>query len=387
MSEMTSRQRVIMSLNHTEPDRVPFDCTFTIGAYQRLCRHLGQTPDPDVLPSSPSLNVTPPIEFLNQLGVDLYYVGLGKPSNATAFEVGTPAYTDEWGIHYKLIETGAGFDYVAVHNPLAEARLQDLEDFPWPDPDDPALTDSLAEKVRRLAQETDFALVGKFNSALFEHASMLRGMERLYIDLVENPEFVEALLDKLADLAIRQIKRGLETCGPHLQILRLAGDDLGSQNGPLISPRMFRRLVKPYFARLYGEAKRLLEIYNPSAKMKAHTDGDVYPIIPDYIEMGLDVLNPVQPFVAEMDHARLKQEFGAQLSFHGGIDIQHTLPYGTQEEVRSHARHAIASLAPGGGYILAPTHYLLPDVPPENILTLRDVVMESGRYPLHNIIE
>jgi uroporphyrinogen decarboxylase len=382
MSEMTSRQRVTLALDHIEPDRVPFDCTFTLAAYQRLSRHLGQAPDPLVTPGSPSLSVTPPENFLRELGVDLYYIGLGDPSGRPAFEVGMPVYIDEWGIGYRRIETTTGVDYVVVSPPLAQARLQDLDDYPWPDPDDPALTTGLAEKARRLAQSTEFALVGKFNTALFEHASLLRGMERLYLDLVEDPEFVGALLDKLTDLAIRQIGHGLKACGPYLQILRLAGDDLGGQQGPLISPRMFRRLVKPHFARLYREAKRLFLDYNPAGKLMAHTDGDVYPLINDYIEMGLDVLNPVQPFVAEMDHARLKREFGHQLSFHGGIDIQHTLPFGTQDEVRLQVRHALTCLAPGGGCILAPTHYLLPDVPPENILTLRDTMLESGKYPL-----
>jgi uroporphyrinogen decarboxylase len=383
MSEMTSRQRVMLALDHTEPDRVPFDCTFTLAAYQRLSRHLGQAPDPAVKPGGPSLSVTPPVTFLQELGVDLYYIGLDDPPGRPQFEVGMPAYTDEWGIGYQRIAANAGFDYVAVSAPLAQARLQDLDDYPWPDPDAPALTASLGQKARRLADETDFALVGKFNTALFEHASQLRGMERLYLDLIQDPEFVDALLSRLTALAIRQIQRGLEAAGPSLQILRLAGDDLGGQTGPLISPRMFRRLVKPHFARLYREARRLFREYNPAGKLMAHTDGDVYPMINDYIEMGLDVLNPVQPFVAEMDHARLKREFGEQLSFHGGIDIQHTLPFGTPDEVRLHVRRTLASLAPGGGYILAPTHYLLPDVPPENILALRDTLLESGRYPLH----
>ena len=383
MSEMTSRQRVTLALDRIEPDRVPFDCTFTLAAYQRLSRHLGQTPDPLVTPGNPSLNVTPPVSFLQELGVDLYYIGLSDPSGRMPFEVGMPTYTDEWGIGYRRIETTTGVDYVVVDPPLVHACLKDLDDYPWPDPDDPARTAGLPEKARWLAETTDFALVGKFNTALFEHASLLRGMERLYLDLVEDPEFVVALLGRLTDLAIRQIRHGLKACGPYMHILRLAGDDLGGQQGPLISPRMFRRLVKPHFARLYREAKRLFREYNPAGMLMAHTDGDVYPLINDYIEMGLDVLNPVQPFVAEMDHARLKREFGWQLSFHGGIDIQHTLPFGTPDEVSDQVRRTLACLAPGGGYILAPTHYLLPDVPPKNILVLRDTVLESGQYPLY----
>jgi uroporphyrinogen decarboxylase len=112
----------------------------------------------------------------------------------------------------------------------------------------------------------------------------------------------------------------------------------------------------------------------------AHTDGDVYPFIPDYIEMGLDVLNPVQPYVAEMEHEKLKREFGARLAFHGGIDLQKVLPFGTPEQVRAEAIKVMRALGPGGGYILAPTHYLLPDVPPQNVIALRDAVLEHGRY-------
>ena len=217
-----------------------------------------------------------------------------------------PEYTDEWGIGFRQIETTAGLDYVAVSAPLAQARLQDLDNYPWPDPDEPGLTTGLAEKASLLALSTDFALVGKFNTALFEHASQLRGMQQFYLDLVENPEFVTALLTRLTDLAIRQIRRGLEACGSSIHILRLAGDDLGGQQAPLISPRMFRRLLKPHFARLYQEAKGMLLKYNPGGKVMAHTDGDVYSFIPDFLEMGLDVLNPVQPFVAEMEHARVE---------------------------------------------------------------------------------
>ncbi len=153
-------------------------------------------------------------------------------------------------------------------------------------------------------------------------------------------------------------------------------------SGLLLSPRMFRKLIKPRFARLYRASKEMAHQFNPKCKLIAHTDGDVYPIIPDYIEMGLDMLNPVQPYVAEMDHERLKHEFGDRLSFHGGIDIQRALPFGTPEEVRAEAIKTMRALGKGGGYILAPTHYVQPDVPPENMVVLRDAVMEAGRYPL-----
>ncbi len=211
---------------------------------------------------------------------------------------------------------------------------------------------------------------------------MLRGMEQLFMDMALDPEFVFALMDKLTDTAVAYIEQGLNACGKYLQILRLAGDDMGHQHGTLLSPRMFRTTIKPHFERLYKSAKTQFLSINPRGKMMAHTDGDVYPFIPDYLEMGLDILNPVQPYVAEMEHEKLNHEFGNRLSFHGGIDIQHVMPFGTPEQVREEAIKVMRALGPGGGYILAPTHYLLPDVPPKNIIALRNTVLEFGKYPL-----
>ena len=149
-----------------------------------------------------------------------------------------------------------------------------------------------------------------------------------------------------------------------------------------MSPKTFRDVVKPQFSRYYRSARELIDQVNPEIKIMAHTDGDVYPIIPDFLEMGLDVLNPVQPYVKEMEHDKLKAEFGYQLAFHAGIDIQRVMPFGTPEEVKSEAIKTMKTLGPGGGYILAPTHYLQADVPPENVIALRDAVLEFGKYPL-----
>lgn len=382
MMRMTSRQRVMVALEHREPDRVPFDCTFGYVAYKRLEQYLGFQPQRQVLPGNVSLSVRPPIEFLQELKVDLYYVGLNPAPNAPAFQYGMERFVDEWGVEYRRVETPVGLQYELAGHPLADASQADLDDYPWPNPHDPALTAGLEERLRDLHQNTEFALVGRFSNSIFEQAFALRGLERLLMDLALQPEFAGALMDRLTDLAIGYIENALHACGKYLQILRLAGDDMGHQQGTLLSPTMFRHLIKPRFARLYRAAKELLLRYNPQGKLMAHTDGDVYPLIPDYIEMGLDVLNPVQPYVAEMDHARLKRQFGKQLSFHGGIDLQRVLPFGSPEEVYQEAVKTMHALGPGGGYILAPTHYLTPDVPPENVLALRDAVLERGVYPL-----
>jgi len=382
VAEMTSRERVVVALEHREPDRVPFDCTFSYGGYLKLKGYLGFVPEKEVKPSSSWLNVGIPIELMEELKLDLCYIGLSRAKDAPVFEYGMETYTDEWGVTYRKVEHPTGVHYEFANQVLGDATIDGLEDYSWPDPYNPELVEGLEEKARNLYENTDFALVGKFSNSIFEQAFFMRGFEQMLIDIALTPEFAGALMDKLADIAIARIKVGLKACGKYIQVLRLAGDDMGHQSGTLVSPKMFRRVIKPCFERLYKAARAMLDEYNPNIKIMAHTDGDVYPIILDYIEMGLNVLNPVQPYVAEMEHEKLKQEFGDRLSFHAGIDIQKVLPFGTPEEVRDEAIKTMRALGPGGGYILAPTHYVQPDVPPENVIALRDAVLEYGWYPL-----
>ena len=304
--------------------------------------------------------------------------------NESSFDYGSDSYQDAWGVGYKKILGNSGLEYFNDSHPLSNATQKDLEQFPWPDPNAPELITGLQERAKFLSKETDFALVGKFSSSIFEQAAALRGMQQLYIDFVQDPDFVIDLFNRLTEIAIQLTRIGLKECGKYLHILRLAGDDMGSQRSTLFSPAMFRRMIKPHFSRLYQQAKSMFREYNPQGKLMAHTDGDVYPIISDYCEMGLDILNPVQPYVSEMEHDKLKSEFGDRLSFHGGIDIQKVLPFGTPEEVTREAVNTMKNLGQGGGYILSPTHYLLADVPPENIIALRDAVIHYGRYPLNS---
>jgi uroporphyrinogen decarboxylase len=382
MSEMSSRERVVTALQHEEPDRVPLDISFGYQAYDNLRRFLGFRSSGPLLPSGPDLTVRPPADFLQAMNIDLFYVGLAAGSNEPKFEYGSGEYSDEWQVRYERIEQPAGLMYEARGHPLRNATKEDLKYFPWPDPYDPARTEGLAERCGSLYEHTDFAIVGRFNTAIFEQALMLRGYEQFLIDLMTNLDFAHTLLDRLTEIAMGMLEVGVRTAGRYLQILRLAGDDMGHQSGTILSPSTFRAVIKPRFRRLYAHARSLLDRINPDVKIMAHTDGDVYAIIPDYIDMGLDVLNPVQPRVTNMDHPRLKREFGRRLSFHGGIDIQQLMPFGTVDEVKRQAKATMRALGVGGGYILAPTHYLLPDVPPENILALRDAVVIGGRYPL-----
>ena len=381
MTQMTSRVRVVTALEHRAPDRVPWDCTFSFDAYNKLKDYLGLTIGKDVRPGGPFLNIRPPLELVKELQIDLYYIGLGQPEGLQVFEAGMDTFTDEWGVKFRKILNRFGFYYEFADYPLAHATIGDLETYPWPDPYAPSRTVGLADKCRRLYEQTDLALVGKFSTSIFEQAFYMRGMEQWLVDLATNPDFVNALMSRLVDIALGMTEVGLRACGPYVQILRLAGDDLGQQQGMLVSGQMFRQLLKPHFARLFHLAKSMFLDYNPHGKLMTHTDGDIYPILADFAEMGLDVLNPVQPYVAEMDHSRLKREFGNRLSFHGGIDIQRVLPHGNPAEVAAEVQKTIAALGSEGGYILAPTHYLQADVPPENMVALRNAVLEFGRYP------
>jgi uroporphyrinogen decarboxylase len=175
MKEITSRQRVVTALEHKEPDRVPFDCTFTYGAYRRLEKELGFPCNQELLPGSPSLNITPSVEFLREMNVDLYYLGLNSWKNSPVFEYGMETYKDIWGIGYRKIESDSGLEYHNDIHPLSQATQKDLEEFPWPDPDAPELAAGLRDRAASLYKETDFALVGKFNTSIVEQAVSLRG--------------------------------------------------------------------------------------------------------------------------------------------------------------------------------------------------------------------
>ena len=382
MSELTSRERVNIALDHQEPDRVPWDCTWTVDPYRKLMDFLGLPVKEDLQPNWASA-ISSSVELLKELRIDLCYLGLSKPKGAPAFEYGRESNVDEWGIVFKkVVQPNGSFEYFFDKQPLAKASVKDLEDYPWPDPEDPSRVAGLEDKARALYENTDLALVGRFNNPIFEQAHYMRGFQQLLLDCAMDPEFAGSLLDRTTDLAIGMVTAGLRACGKYLTILRLAGDDMGQQDSTLLSPKMFRDLVKPRFARLYKAAKTEFLRYNPNGKIKAHTDGNIYPLLDDYVEIGLDILNPVQPYVAQMDHQRIKAEYGNRLSFHGGIDIQGVLPFGTPEEVKIEAKKVIQALGPGGGYILAPTHYVLRDVPPENIIALRDAVLTFGKYPV-----
>jgi len=377
---MNPRERVIAVLRHELPDRVPVDLgsTAVSGIHQRANDALkalldieADEPVHDVVQGL----VVPDKRILQRFGVDFRRVALRPPSTATSPTEGEDTYHDEWGMRRQRTE----LYWEIVEHPLADATVEDLHHYSWPDPHDPcrvagtspALSTSLAEEARRLHEETDYALVADFlGGGIFEQALWMRGFERFMMDLVSDEPFATALLDTLLELYIEFYAVYLEAVGPYVQIVAL-GDDLGMQTGPLISPDLYRRLIKPRHKELYDFVHSRTE-----AKIMHHTCGSVFPFVQDLIDVGVDILNPIQTSARGMDPVALKREFGERLVFHGGIDVQQILPFATPERVREEVKHIVATLGQGGGYIFAPSHNIQADVPPENVLAMYEAIQD-----------
>jgi len=235
--------------------------------------------------------------------------------------------------------------------------------------------EDLAERARKIREETDYAIAGVFGGHIFAASQLVRGMSNFMCDLVLNEKLARALMDTLAESHMEEFEHYIEQLGPYLDVVTVA-DDLGMQNGTQVSPEMFRRLVKPYMSKLYKFMKSKMK-----AKLFLHSCGSVYDLIPDLIEMGVDILNPVQVSAKNMDSKKLKAEFGNDIIFWGGgCDTQSVLPTGTVDDVREEVKRRIDDLALGGGFVFTQVHNIQPGVPLENITAMYDTAMEFGVY-------
>lgn len=381
MAEMTPRERVLTALNHQEPDRVPLSIgggtatSILVEGYEGLKQHLGVSGETEIM--NKAFRIARIDErVMQRLGSDFRPLTAKSPANWTPPPSEPGTFIDLWGITWRQSFYGNGCYYweLAGH-PLAEASIEDLEKYPWPDPLDPGYTAGLAEEAKTLYEGTDYALMGdgKFKS-FWELAYALRGLEQMLMDLVLNPEFVKALLSKLLEINMAATRPFLDIAGPYIQIIR-AGDDIATQRGPLMSPETYRALIKPVYAEYFKFVKSKTE-----AKLFYHTCGNIVDLLDDLIEIGVDIINPVQ--VSAMDDtAELKARFGDRVVFMGGIDTQHVMPHGSIEDVEAEVKRRIRDLGPGGGYVVAAVHNIQPDVPPENIVAMAEATRKYGGYP------
>jgi uroporphyrinogen decarboxylase len=383
---MSPRERVVTALRHEETDHPPADlgstCNTSITriAYLRLAAHLGmRVREPAFL--SRNLQVVEPDErILHRLSIDtrgIHARGIDAPSTEGGAEEAiadsatgdATAYRDEWGLEYGAARLdGAILYYEVTRCPLAGAEsIRDIESFPWPDPDDPRRTVGLREEARKLREETSFALVGHMgDTSIFQACTALRGMQQFLVDLIANRPLAAALLQKVTEIQSWKMARFLEDTGEYLDVVGV-GDDFAGQQGLLLSPELFREMILPYLKRYF----RMIREKTP-ARLHLHSCGALRDILPDLVDIGVEVLNPVQVSARGMDPVELKCAFGKNLSFWGGIDTQHVLGRGTPSEVAQEVRRIAGILGRGGGYVLNPVHNIQPDVPPQNIVALFD---------------
>jgi uroporphyrinogen decarboxylase len=376
VTKLSHRERVRRTLNRKEPDRVPLDLGGRVTnihceEYQRLAERLGITTTVQLDPFYSVMN--PDFRVLERLGVDFYYLFLKGPEYIVAKENPDGTYDNQWGITVKKMGTHSQ----RVTHPLEDADLNDLDKYPWPDPHQPGRTEGLHDKARELYEDTDYALVAApVNGGIFEFGQHLRGMSSFLIDLLINKDFANALLDHLLEVQIGLWEAFIDAVGEYIELAQLA-DDFGAQDNMLISPDLFREMFKPRYKKMIDFIKS-----RSDCKVFFHCDGAVFDIIEDFIEIGVDILNPLQPTAKGMEPTRIKSEFGDRLVFHGAIDNQQLLPNGSVEEVKGAVRQVIDTLAPGGGYILAAAHLLEPDMPLENVFAMYDMANEYGKYPI-----
>jgi uroporphyrinogen decarboxylase len=370
---MTSRERVQCALNHEQPDRVPIDfggivTSFTYGAYNRFVRHF-RIREPKARIGGFKVMVDTDEEILEMLRADfrnIYFSPSGPRWQTTFHDDGT--MTDVWGI--RSCDVG---DYYEMREfPLKDATADDIETYPWPDFTDAGAYEGLREKAERLHRETSYSLVGTSAVNILERSQWLRGIGEFFVDMMINEEFAVALMDKMMELLKQFLDRYLDAVGPYIDVFCM-GDDLASQGELLMSPSLYRRLIKPRHAEAYAYIKE-----RTRAKIFHHSCGAVYPLIGDMLEIGLDILNPVQPRAKGMDKEKLKREFGDRLCFWGGVDIQHTLPRGTPDEIRAEVLATIRTLGRGGGLVLGPAHNVQSDVDPGNLLLMVEAATAPG---------
>jgi len=376
----TSRERVSAALEHREPDRVPVNFNPLLDSYLSLKSYLRLEIQEELKPDH-FMEVFPHPRVLEALGADLISVRLGAPLGRHLSNTGDRV-EDEWGlVRQRFYQPGGGSYLEVVHHPLADATLEDLDKYPWPDPYAPGRGEGAESAARRLYEDTDLAIIGRFGGPINELAMYLVGMENWFFRLKLDPEFAGMLLDKITDIQIAMDRLGLEATAMYLQILKVSGEDLGMQTGPMYSPSVFG-LMLPRLQRRWKAARDYLDTVNPSVKIMLHSCGSIKMYIPALIQGGIQVLDPVQPLAAHMDSGELKREFGGRLSFHGGVDIQHVLPFGTPEDIEAEVCQRIRDFAPGGGYILAPSHYVQADVPPANLVAMCRAAHQYGQYPI-----
>ena len=376
----THKERLLMALNHEQPDRNPMDLggrqtTLSILAYENLKNYLSLSHLPTKVMAHSWQTCFIDEAVLEMFDIDTRHVRPASKVNDVIGETlatgeSDNIFVDEWGVKRKI----AG-DYAnLIDHPLRTANLEDLEDFPWPDSADNYDFQGLREPTRKLYEQGEYALVGSLGSPgnIFEQAWYLRGLSEFMKDLIKNKDFAHAVMRRILDIRKRNVELYLNEVGEFIDVVQLA-DDMASQDNLLISPKHYREIVKPYQLELCQHVKSLT-----NAKIYFHSCGSISPLLDELIEIGVDILNPVQVSAANMDTQDLKKRYGKKLSFWGAIDTFEVLPNGSASDVQAEVHKRICDLGKSGGYVMGPVHNICSDVPPENVVAMYEAGLKYG---------
>ena len=379
---LTPRARTSLALSHGQPDRPPLDlggsiCTGIVKrAYERLVDYLGLRLDrePRVL-HVPFQIVEVAEPVLERLHIDTRPIFANPPRESQAGFLSDGRYRDEWGIVYKPVTShNVLLYYDMVEHPFADAlTAREIAKKQWPNPEDSGHFEGLQEKAQKLQERSSFAIVGdNGDTSLFETAWGVRGFANFLTDLLRKEDLVHLLMHKVLEIQSRRMALYLAEVGQYLDVVCVA-DDICYQQGPLMSPKVYRKMVKPYHQEFFQLIKA-----NTKAKLHLHCCGAVQDVLDEFADMGVDIINPVQISAKGMNPENLKKRFGDRIAFWGGIDTQNVLPSGAPDDIRKEVRRMIRILGKDGGYVLGAVHNIQNDVPPENIVAMFDEAYELG---------
>lgn len=375
---MDPRTRVKTTLSHRQPDRVPLALWggpygLVDPLYFQLVDLLGLPQPVAPIREGHTINHIDD-RLLEALGTDTRLIWPGaSPSSPTHPSADGELIYDDFGQPWKRTYPYYSATDGLLKNAQSVTEIDTLVD--WPDVNDPRWTAGVTERAAAL-RNSGFYIIGRMvvSHGPFQMACDLRSMENFLMDMMMEPEFAGALLDRVTDIIIGLTRNYLEAAGDALDMIELPGDDYAANDNLIFSPRLFRQMIRPRLERIVAAVREM----QPEIAIMLHSDGAIGKLIPDFIEMGIDVVHPLEP-VAGMDPAQVKRDYGDRISFLGGVDISHAMP-GTLEDVRADVDRCLRDLAPGGGYILAPCNHLQADVPAENVVELYRYAAEKGVY-------
>ncbi|MHA1604193.1 MAG: uroporphyrinogen decarboxylase family protein [Candidatus Freyarchaeota archaeon] len=388
MAELTPRERVEMVLNHEEPDRVPVDFggmntsiyempdwwpnKLEYYGYKALVEYLAlkEVPKPYLNAANCVINVDERI--LNRYGVDFQYLYMSIPK---------PKMNPDGTVEtiFKLKVKPVGY-YMEVYDPPLGGKItfKDIDSFGWPDPEDPVFSAKAKKRVLRMRENSDRVIVAlaSFAEQIFQNYAWIRGFTQMLLDMQRDPELFHYFTDTLLSVEEGIIESFYSEVGEYIDFAYIA-EDMGTQQAPFVSPEQYKEFWKPYHKRMIKHIKQFT-----GARIMWHCCGAIEPLIPHLIDLGVDVLQVIQPLARGMEPESLKKSYGDKLTFNGGIDVQRLLPKGTPEEIRAECKRVIRILGRNGGYIFAPSHNIQPDTPPQNVVAMLEAGVEHGKYPL-----